>query len=529
MPSSRANAMDHVVLVLFENRSFDNLLGRLYQPGEVPSFEGVIGRDLSNPIPPWAEHRPSDAVPYTVSSGMDSPNPDPGEEFQHTNTQLFNELGEANRFKDATRMLAPYNEPADHRAPTMDGFVTDYISFLTVELGQQPTYDQYKEIMTGFTPEQVPVLSGIARGFGVFDHWFSEVPSQTLCNRSFWTAASSSGFVVNRPMTNFMRHNDAETIFERLEQHGKTWKVYVLEPDPISFTGMLHMPRLRDRFASHFVPFTQFERDCQEGTLPNFALIEPNLLAGHGDYHPAFGRALMAGVEVPVDPPSSIRAGEAFLARIYDAVKGARSATGANAFNTTLFVGWDEPGGTYDHVPPGAVPPPDAAAGPGQLGFHFDRSGYRVPAIIVSPWVEPGTVVTEEHRHTSLIATLRQVWGLGAPLTGRDAAARTFHHVLSREEPRHPDTWPEVIALPVDDYQVQQVNAGQALSTLGRHICHGLMEHERERRGEAPSAPSDTTPEVSPTFALDVVLRIGSRLFPQLEPVRTAKKNKQKQ
>ena len=47
--------------------------------------------------------------------------------------------------------------------------------------------------MTGFTPEQVPLLNGLARGFGVFDHWFCEVPSQTLPNRSFWTAATSSG------------------------------------------------------------------------------------------------------------------------------------------------------------------------------------------------------------------------------------------------------------------------------------------------------------------------------------------------
>ena len=51
----RSNALDHVVVVMFENRSFDNLLGRLYQPGEVASFEGVIGKDLSNPIPEWAE------------------------------------------------------------------------------------------------------------------------------------------------------------------------------------------------------------------------------------------------------------------------------------------------------------------------------------------------------------------------------------------------------------------------------------------------------------------------------------------
>ena len=57
MPTpDRRNALDHVVVVMFENRSFDNLLGRLYEPGEVASFEGVIGKDLSNPIPEWAEH-----------------------------------------------------------------------------------------------------------------------------------------------------------------------------------------------------------------------------------------------------------------------------------------------------------------------------------------------------------------------------------------------------------------------------------------------------------------------------------------
>ena len=380
MPPVRANAMDHVVLVLFENRSFDNLLGRLYSPGEVERFEGVLGRDLSNPVPDWAEHgAEGGVVPYGISAGMDVPDPDPGEEYPHTNTQLFNILDDVNRCKDATEMVAPYNAPPDGRPPTMDGFVTDYISFLTVELGRQPTYDEYSQIMTGYTPEQVPVISALARGFGVFDHWFSEVPSQTLPNRSFWTAATSSGFVVNRPVTNFMRHHMAETIFDRLERRGRTWKIYVLEPGPLSFTGFIHMPRLRDRFATHFFPFAEFERDAAEGTLPDFSLIEPNLLAGHGDYHPAFGRALIPGVDVLMDAPSSILAGEDFLGRIYRAVRSAASPTGSNAFNTVLFVGFDEPGGTYDHVPPGPVPPPHPGSPPGQLGFAFDRSGYRVP------------------------------------------------------------------------------------------------------------------------------------------------------
>jgi phospholipase C len=521
MPADRASAMDHVVLVLFENRSFDNLLGHLYEPGEVPSFEGVLGKNLSNPIPDWAEHGVEKReVPYGVATSMDSPNPDPGEEFQHTNTQLFNVLDERNRFKDATEMVPPFNAPAPGQQPTMDGFVTDYISFFSVQMGRQPTYDEYKQIMTGYTPQQVPVISSIARGFGVFDHWFCEVPSQTMTNRSFWTAATASGLVVNRPMSHFMHHNNAETIFNRLEGSGKTWKIYVLEPDPISFTGIIHMSRLRERFATHFVPFSEFERDATEGTLPDFSLIEPNLLAGHGDYHPAFGRALLPGSDVDIDPPSSILAGEAFLARIYNAVKSAPTSGGSNIYNTTLFIGWDEPGGTYDHVPPGLVPPPDAAIPKGTPTFEFDRSGYRVPALVVSPWIPEHSVFTDEYRHTSLIATLRRVWDLGEPFSKRDAAARTFEHIYSLDRPREVSAWPEVVPLPVPAFQEHWATERGAISTLGRNVCHGLLLHAEKLAAGIPSAPTDPDAEVSPATALDIVHRISARLFPMLIPIK---------
>jgi phospholipase C len=69
-PQSKDNALDNVVVVMFENRSFDNLLGRLYEPSEVASFEGVIGKELSNPIPDWAEHGADrKVVPYGISPG----------------------------------------------------------------------------------------------------------------------------------------------------------------------------------------------------------------------------------------------------------------------------------------------------------------------------------------------------------------------------------------------------------------------------------------------------------------------------
>jgi phospholipase C len=119
---------------------------------------------------------------------MDSPNPDSGEE--HSHTQLYNILNDHNRFKIGDAVTAPKNARPPGTTPTMDGFVTDYISTFTGEVGHQPTYEEDAHITTGYTPEQLPVLNGIARDFGAFDHWFCEVPFQTFMNRSAWTAAT---------------------------------------------------------------------------------------------------------------------------------------------------------------------------------------------------------------------------------------------------------------------------------------------------------------------------------------------------
>jgi phospholipase C len=507
-------------VALFENRSFDNVLGHLYGPGDGETFEGVIGKDLSNPIPEWAEHGAERrVVPYRVATNMDSPNPDSGEEYPHTNTQLYNILSEENRFKMGDDITGPWNAPSPGQTPTMDGFVTDYISFLTAELGRQPTYEEYSQIMTGFTPEQIPVLNGLARAFGVFDHWFCEVPSQTFMNRSFWTAATSSGLVVNSPAQKWFTENNAETIFERLEAHGKTWKVYVCEPMQISFTGLIHYPRLKDRLATHFVPFAQFEADAAQGQLPDFCLIEPCLTVGHNDYHPALGRALAPGVVLPsVDPPSSILGGEAFLARIYDAYRGMQSEGGSNVWNTTLLIGWDEPGGTYDHVPPRTVPPPDPAAPVGESGFGFDRSGYRVPAIIISPWVAEGEVFNHEHRHTSLIATLRQRWHLGDPFTGRDAAARSFSHAFTLDQPRDPKSWPMPTPQPVPPFNLDAAALGQVLSQLGKTFLDGLRQHAADNDITLEGAPEDPKADIPPEQVITVLRSGVAMYFPLLAP-----------
>jgi phospholipase C len=525
------HAMDHVVLVIFENRSFDSLLGHLYTPDEKHDFEGVIGKELKNPVPTWAQQVPATTleegqepgfVYYGKAANLATPTPDPGEEYQHTNTQLFNNLDPVtNRGLPAHKMTS-YNAPRPDQVPTMDGFVTDYISNYEALRHEPPEFEQYRQIMQGHTPDQVPVLSALARGFGVFDHWFSEVPSQTFPNRSFWTAATSSGLVVNGPARRYYFDNNAETIFDRLEHAGRTWKVYVLEPCPISVTGAIHASRLKGYFRDKFVPFSEFLVDVEQGTLPHFALIEPNLLAGHADYHPPFGDAMIEGMDLPVDWGSAITSGERFLARLYNAVRSAPTdapnAESSNVWNTTLFIGWDEPGGTYDHVPPPPAEPPGDNH-QGQFGFAFDRSGYRVPAVVVSPWVPAETVEHDEYRHTSMIATLRKVWHLGdKPLTRRDRSARTFEHVFSLHEPRDPRDWPKVPTQAEPDEVEDTFTFRSSLGSLGRHLVHGMAHLYRaaDHDVDADQFDPEAGIEIPQQAFMDAAREFGGHFFTRL-------------
>ena len=242
-----------------------------------------------------------------------------------------------------------------------------------------------------------------------------------------------------------------------------------------------------------------------------------DLAAGHGDYHPALGRSLIGDdVDIAIDPPSSILAGEDFLARIYGAIRSADSPEGSNAYNTTFFVGWDEPGGTGRprSSRPGA--PADPSAPAGECDFTFDRSGYRVPAIIVSPWIDEGTVINDEYRHTSLLATLRKVWDLGDPFTDRDAAARTFDHLLSREAPRDPASWPDVHSRPVPEWQLTKVELGQALSPLGKAIGPGIWSTPSRAGLPIPADIANAKEPPTGQQLVEVVFEIAAHYFPRL-------------
>jgi phospholipase C len=475
---------DHVVVAMFENRSFDNLLGYLYGPGEVASFEGLAGRDLSNPIPDYAPDADRRTVPVHASDVMDSPDPDPGEEHPHTNTQLFGTVRpDGNRFVSAGKMQPPFNAPADpNSVPTMTGFVTDYINSFRAEAGRFPRYDEYAQIMSSHTPAEIPVLSGLAREFACFDRWFCEVPSQTFPNRSFFHAASSSGFVVNEPFGNFPLRNDAETIFERLEAAHVTWKVYFDPIQLVSLTGIIHARRLFPFFRTHFSPMDEFFRDAASGKLPGYSFIEPSLIPPHSDMHPPV-TARLRRILFFLPRPSAIAGGESLLAQIYNSIRTSATPGGSNYQNTLFLVTFDEHGGTYDHVPPPRVPPPDPAAPAGQMGFRFDRAGVRIPTVAISAWIDRRTVVSREYRSTSVIRTLRERWSLGPPLSGRDADAADIAPLLTRSTPRPPEDWPTFNVPPPRRKPTFIESFLRPLPPLGQHIFAAALAHEESKTG----------------------------------------------
>jgi phospholipase C len=137
---------------------------------------------------------------------------------------------------------------------------------------------------------------------------------------------------------------------------------------------------------------------------------------------------------------------------------------------------------------------------------------------VVSPWVAEGEVFNEEHRHTSLIATLREQWGLGEPFTGRDAEARTFSHALTLDTPRDPRTWPDPDPRPVPQFIEDAAALGTSLSTLGKTLAQGIREYADQDNIEIEGLPKDPSDDVPPEELLPVLRNLLATLFPRLAP-----------
>ena len=394
--------IDHVVVLMLENRSFDHIFG--FRPG----VAGLTGNEsnLVDSTRPKSSTNPAIPVAKGAPFSFTAPSQGPGHSFADANTQLTGSKA----------------GPSSTTPALNNGYVQQYVAELHSDHVSSPTNAQLAQVMQSFSPDQLPSINALAGAFTLCDHWFSEVPGPTQPNRLFMHAATSSGLVYN----NWGKKFDCRTIYNSLQDAGCTWAVYWTDDNEVAeFNQVSHQ-------AANFKDYaTSFVADAKAGKLPNYTFIEPQFNSRTG----APGNSQ--------HPPADARNGDRFIAEVYEAVRSNDAAWA----RTLLVVTYDEHGGFYDHVvpPSSGVPNPDGLSAP-QPGdpswvppFSFDRLGVRVPAVLASPWLDAG-VESRPLQHTSVLATVKRLFGLSSFLTKRDASATAFDDLFARRATPRTDT-----------------------------------------------------------------------------------------
>ena len=507
----------HIVYLMLENRSFDNVLGWLYDPEcddlpatNIPPQEPTTFDGLKTSY----YNLDKDGNKHCVTQGtrdnsLAVPSWDPHEEFQFVNNQIFESK------ETPTKPVPPAKSTA-----TMGGFYKDFATF----------WDDPAQIMASYTRDELPAINGLARAYAVSDEYFSSVPTQTNCNRAFAAAGNSLGlnddgeleaWVNNRgsglstfgqpagpqfnqqTMWNVLSDNGKDSPGDWMIYHSEgTWLENKLGVEGYNYTRDLMEQIQPAKFDPHFDSIDTFFDRAEAGTLPSVCFLEPKwgLTAfkdwgiNGNDYH----------------PPTNLGPGEVFLKSIYDAL-----TSNKEAWEQTLFiVNFDEHGGTYDHVCP-----PWTAAQPWANGdmpeptkferdFKFDRFGVRVPLILASPWIDEKVVFRSgcetPYDHTSVIATILHMMGIDKSewkLGSRVEAAPRFDNVLARTSPRsdippigtNPNWQPcEKTEAPPNDIQRRMassllVRAAKRLGVGGQELGDrlGALEKARSASGLA--------------------------------------------
>jgi len=356
--------IEHVIVLMLENRSFDHMLGGL---ADELHLDGV-----SAAAPPRFNVDDDGTRYQQTGNASRSIKYDPHHELRHVKTQMAS--GNSGFVQDFSRSY-PESQHAD-RAEVMK-FHSD-----------------------------LPALHTLARNFAVCDHWFASVPGPTWTNRFFVHSGTSLGRVEmpNGILDANLHWYDQITLYDRLNEKAKSWSIYYGDIPQ----SLMLVNQLEPHNACHYKKMIQFYRDAAGPAkhFPSYCFIEPSYYQpGANDDHPTH----------------DVAEGDRLIANVYNAVR----ANEALWTSTLLIVLFDEHGGFYDHVtPPSAVPPDHHVE-----EYSFDQLGLRVPAILVSPYVNKASVLPTTFDHTSILRYLTDKWSLG-PLGIRTEKANTFAQAI---------------------------------------------------------------------------------------------------
>lgn len=344
-----ADPIEHFVLLMFENHSFDQMLGGLKDlcPGLDGIDEGRFNADAAG------------RRYFQVAATEPQMRCDPCHEVPCVAEQLEGGNG---------------------------GFIRNFEGCYPRASG-----DDKQDVMGYYPAGFLPALHALAQEFTVCDRWYSSVPGPTWPNRFFALSGTSSGRVKmpsgphDPGLQSYFQQNQT-TLFDRLNEAGRSWRIYF--HDFPSSLVLDHQRRVEN--LAGYRSIDHFFQDASDATaFPEFVFIEPKYFGtDQNDDH----------------PPHNVMKAQKLCADVYNAIR----SNPALWRSTLLIVTYDEHGGFYDHVtPPKAVPPDDH-----QEEYTFDQYGVRVPAVLISPWVGRGVVHTE-FDHTSVLKYLIEKWGLG--------------------------------------------------------------------------------------------------------------------
>jgi len=388
--------IEHIVVVMMENRSFDHMVGYLGLPEwQLGNGETVDG------IPPGGHTETWNGTPYTSWPLGTSAWPKGAGDPPHGGEPVAWQVAEGARYLSTYEKKHPGADP---------GIVMSYL-----------------------TPDEVPVYDFLARRYCVCDQWFCSVPGATWPNRLFAIAGDAGG-ETDIPQTALEGVlGDRETLFHVLDDHDVPWRWYSSDPSLLrAFSSRYRFDSSLDRFAyfQHYSPRQErnFLSDVERGELPAFSWVDPNF------FRLPMG---LAGPLEPDDdhPPHDVMKGQKFVNTVYTALTRNEELWS----KTLLLITYDEHGGFYDHVAPPAP------------------FGPRVPALVVSPWVAPGRPCHTRLEHTAIIKTaLRRFAGeAGAERLGpRVYYANDVWHMVGDEAHPTPPV-PDLGAAAVSDADLQ--------------------------------------------------------------------------